>query len=277
MNLIDAHQHFWQYNPQEYSWIENDMEKLKQNFLPEHLVNEMKVVNASETIAVQARQTLKETNWLLELAEKNDFIKGVVGWVDLCSDKIEDQLIEFSAHPKFVGVRHVIHDEPDEQFMARVDFQFGISQLHKYGLTYDLLLFPKHIQLATNLVHKFPEQKFVLDHIGKPDIKNKKTEPWASDIRKLAKFPNVYSKLSGMVTEADWSNWEANDFTSYLDTVFDAFGPNRLMIGSDWPVCTIAGSYSSIMEIVINYIAKLDYSTREKILVNNCLDFYFNK
>ena len=271
---IDAHQHFWHYNQVEYGWIGNNMQVLKNDFLPNHLKAELTTVGFDGCIAVQARQTLEETKWLLKLASENDFIKGVVGWVDLCSDKIEDQLKEFSLNPKLVGVRHVVHDELDDLFMARDDFQYGISLLQKYHLTYDLLLFPKHLPLAMELVQKFPNQKFVLDHIAKPDIKGEIKEPWVTDIRKLAQLPNVYCKLSGMVTEANWDSWKADDFRFYLDTIFEAFGPDRLMIGSDWPVCTVTGSYQSVLSIVIDYVKKFDNSISFKILGTNCLNFY---
>jgi L-fuconolactonase len=271
---IDAHQHFWMYNPIEYSWIDSRMEKLKRNFLPADLFPETKFSQIDGTIAVQARQTLEETRWLLQLADENDFIKGVVGWVDLCSDKVEEQLKEFSLNPKLVGVRHVVHDEPDDQFMARKDFRKGISLLIKYKLTYDLLIFPKHINPATDLVQKFPEQKFILDHIAKPHIKDQTKEPWASDIRNLAKNPNVYCKLSGMVTEADWFRWDKSDFEFYLDTVFECFGPDRLMIGSDWPVCTVVGSYSKVLSIANDFIKSFDQLTQEKISGLNCQKIY---
>jgi L-fuconolactonase len=274
---IDAHQHFWHYNPTEYGWINAEMKILKNDFLPSALNKELNAVGFDGCIAVQARQTLDETTWLLNLASEHSFIKGVVGWVDLCSETIEEQLHTFAANPKLVGVRHVVHDEPDDRFMARKDFRQGISLLQKYKLTYDLLLFPKHLPLAAELVHDFPNQKFILDHIAKPDIKNQGKEPWSTDIRKLAENPNVYCKLSGMVTEAHWNSWKADDFKFYLDTVFEAFGENRLMIGSDWPVCTLGGSYNQILSIVTNYFSHSEKGIQEKVLGNNCFDFYLNR
>jgi L-fuconolactonase len=274
---IDAHQHFWHYNPTEYGWINAEMKILKNDFLPSALNKELNAVGFDGCIAVQARQTLDETTWLLNLASEHSFIKGVVGWVDLCSETIEEQLNTFAANPKLVGVRHVVHDEPDDRFMARKDFRQGISLLQKYKLTYDLLLFPKHLPLAAELVHDFPNQKFVLDHIAKPDIKNQGKEPWATDIRKLAENPNVYCKLSGMVTEAHWNSWQTDDFKFYLDTVFEAFGENRLMIGSDWPVCTLGGSYNQILSIVTDYFSHSEKGIQEKVLGNNCSDFYLNR
>jgi L-fuconolactonase len=274
MMLIDAHQHFWHYNPKEYGWISDRMEKLKRDFLPADLIPELQAMKFEGTIAVQARQSLEETRWLLTLADENNFIKGVVGWVDLCSEEAEDQLKEFSANSKFVGVRHVVHDEPDDRFMARKDFRRGISFLQKYSLTYDLLIFPKHLPLAMELVKEFPDQPFVLDHIAKPDIKGQRREPWASGIRKLAQLPNVYCKLSGMVTEADWKSWKKDDFRFYLHTVLDCFGPDRLMTGSDWPVCTLGGSYQVILAIVTDFLKEFDLTDRQKILGANCLNFY---
>ncbi len=273
---IDAHQHFWRYNQVEYSWISEKMNILKNDFLPLDLKKELNTVQFDSSIVIQARQTLEETRWLLKLADEFNFIKGVVGWVDLCSPEIDKQLIEFSVNPKFVGVRHVIHDEPDDNFMARNDFQHGISLLQNYNLTFDLLLFPKHLPVANTLVEKFPQQKFVLDHIAKPNIKLHKQEPWKSEIIKLAKNKNVFCKLSGMVTEADWKNWKIADFEFYLETVIEAFGPDRIMIGSDWPVCIIGGSYIEIMNIVMNYFSSFSEETQQNIFGENCFNFYLN-
>ena len=206
-----------------------------------------------------------------------DFIKGIVGWVDLCSPEIEKQLIEFSRHPKLVGVRHVIHDEPDDNFMTRTEFQYGISLLEKYNLTYDLLIFPKHLPLANELAQKFPNQKFVLDHIAKPNIKDQLKSPWNNDILALAKNSKVYCKLSGMITEADWHNWQPSDFKFYLDVVFEAFGEDRLMIGSDWPVCMVAGSFQKIISLILDYISLFNKEVHDKILGENCQKFYLGR
>lgn len=274
---LDSHVHFWNYDHNEFSWIGENMSALKKNFLPSDISKNLQSFDFDGIIAVQARQKAEETKWLLELASKYLFIKGVVGWVDLCSPEIEKQLDEFTSYSKLVGVRHVVHDEPDDAFMARHDFQYGISLLSKYGLTYDLLLFPKHLPLAAQLVSHFPNQKFVLDHIAKPFIKNQLQEPWSQDIAKLAKNPNVYCKLSGMVTEADWDNWNPNDFKYYFDWVFSCFDQNRIMIGSDWPVCTVAGSYNRVISLVIDYLKKFDEEIQNKILGENCRRFYLDK
>jgi L-fuconolactonase len=271
---IDAHQHFWQYNQPDFGWINEKMAKIKRSFLPSELEQELSRFGFNGSIAVQARQSLEETRWLLQLADDSLYIKGVVGWVDLCSQEIENQLKEFSKHPKFVGVRHVVQDEPDDDFMSRPNFQHGISLLENYGLTFDLLLFPKHLPAAVELVRKFPFQKFVLDHIAKPLIAEQVLSPWQEDIYKLASCPNVLCKLSGMVTEADWSKHNQETFDPYLEVVYKAFGPERLMIGSDWPVCTLAGSYQEVMKIVINFISKLPQIEQDQILGLNCARFY---
>lgn len=271
---IDSHQHFWAYNSVEYSWISNEMAILQKNYLPEQLLPELSSIAFEGSIVVQARQSLEETQWLLDLAEKNNFIKGVVAWVDLCSPKVEEQLIQFSNHPKLVGVRHVIHDEVDDNFMLRNDFLKGIALLKKFKLTYDVLIFPKHIANTIQLVSRFPEQVFVLDHIAKPLIKDRKISPWKEDIEKLAQFKNVYCKLSGMVTEAHVQNWKQEDLIPYLDVVFAAFGVNRLMIGSDWPVCRLAGTYKQVMSVVLNYIEKYSDEDKKKILGENTVKAY---
>jgi L-fuconolactonase len=274
---IDSHQHFWKYNSTEYAWIDETMSVLKRDFLPPDLEQELKTVNFDGSIAVQARQSLEETRWLLKLSSRYSFIKGVVGWVDLCSPDIENQLKEFSNNRKLAGVRHVVHDEPDDRFMARKDFKNGIRLLAKYNLTYDILIFTKHLPLATELVAEFPKQKFVLDHVAKPFIKDQIISPWNRDIEKLAKHLNVYCKLSGMVTEANWKNWKKTDFRDYLDTVFHAFGPDRLMIGSDWPVCRVAGSYLDVLNSVIDYLKQFDSNDQEKITGLNANNFYLKK
>src|SRR5580692_11044082 len=235
MIKLDAHQHFWNYSPVEYEWIDASMAALQRDFLPHDLKPLLDQSDMDGSIAVHARQSLDETRWLLELAAQNNFVKGVVGWVDLCSPHVEEQLSEFADNEKLVGMRHVVQGEPDDRFMLRPEFQRGIARLAKFGLTYDLLLYPRHLPVAVNLVREFPEQRFVLDHIAKPEIADGLMEPWDRDIRELAKFENVWCKLSGMVTEARWRQWKPDGFRPYLDVIFEAFGAERLMIGSDWP------------------------------------------
>ena len=272
---IDAHQHFWIYNSSEYGWIDDRMKVLKRDYLPGDLKSELAATPFSGTVAVQARQSAEETRWLLQLAGQFDFIKGVVGWIDLCSEgTMKRQLDEFCKSKKLVGVRHVVHDEPEDNFMLRDDFLKGISLLKEYNLTYDLLLFPKHLPAAQIVVSMFPEQKFVLDHISKPLIKDHIISPWKEDIFRLAKHENVWCKLSGMVTESDWKNPKADDLNPYLNVVFQAFGSDRLMTGSDWPVCRLAGGYEYVMGIVEGYISEMSADIQQKILGINCIDFY---
>lgn len=272
---IDSHQHFWIYNRTEYGWISNRMTVLQRDFLPHHLEPELSKAGFSGSVVVQARQSVEETRWLLSLAEKNHFIKGVVGWVDLRSEDILRKCLdEFSGNKKFSGVRHVVHDEPDDKFMLRDDFLNGISILKDYKLTYDLLLFPKHLSIARLVVEMFPEQKFVVDHIAKPLIRDQVINPWKEDFIKLGENKNVWCKLSGMVTEANWEKHKYEDFLPYLDVVFNAFGPDRLMIGSDWPVCLVAGPYHDVINIIEKYISGLPEENQKKILGLNCIDFY---
>jgi L-fuconolactonase len=271
---LDAHQHFWRYDPAEHSWMSEAMGAIKRDFLPADLKPRLQSAGFEGCVAVQARQSLEETRWLLQLAAENAFLAGVVGWVDLRSESVAAQLEEFRAHPKLVGVRHVVQDELDDAFMLRADFRRGIAQLAAFGLTYDLLIYPKHLAVASALVREFPEQPFVLDHIAKPRIEAGEISPWKEDLRELAKSPNVYCKLSGMVTEAAWTRWKPTDFEPYLDAVFAAFGPQRLMIGSDWPVCTLAAGYGETMRLVIDYVQQFSADVQQAVLGGNCARFY---
>ena len=272
--IIDAHHHLWKFNEAEYAWMDNSMSILKQDYLPADLEKQLNGSNVVGTVGVQARQNLEETRWLLEMAQQHPFIKGIVGWVDLCSEKLSAQLDEFSRDPGLVGVRHVIHDEPDDDFMLRPAFIKGIEKLGLYNLTYDLLLFPKHLQKAVELVSLFPEQKFVLDHISKPFIKAGVLDPWQEEIAVLAARTNVWCKISGMVTEADHKHWKYEDFIPFLDVVVEAFGTDRIMLGSDWPVCRLAGEYNLVMDIPARYFKGLDPVDMEKISRMNCIECY---
>jgi L-fuconolactonase len=271
---IDTHQHFWKYNDRDYVWMSAAMGKLRRDHLPADLLPLIKTAGIAGTIAVQARQTLEESAWLLQLAEENTFIRGVVGWVDLCSDRVAEQLEQFCRHPKFCGVRHVVHDEPDDEFMLRKGFLRGLRQLETFGLTYDLLLFPRHLRIACEVVSRFPNQLFVLDHIAKPPVQTGAMEPWAHDLKQLAAFPNVFCKISGLVTETRWDSWTAQDFEPYIDVVLNAFGANRLMLGSDWPVCTLAADYKSVIELETGYINRLSDDEQNAILGGNSIKFY---
>lgn len=272
--IIDAHHHLWKYKPFEFGWIDDSMSVLKQDYLPADLEPELQVSGISGTVVVQARQSLEETRWLLELADRHDFIKGVVGWLDLCSPDLDKQLEEFASHPKMVGVRHVIHDEADDKFMLQAGFMNGIARLEDYNLVYDLLLFPKHLVYATELVKAFPRQRFVLDHLGKPLIKAAELEPWKSDIFSLAECSNVWCKISGMVTEAHHDQWEINDFIPYMEVVKNAFGPERIMLGSDWPVCKLAGGYEEVMNLPIIFSRHMNANEQERLLGMNAIECY---
>jgi L-fuconolactonase len=250
------------------------MDALRRDYLPDELAPLLQGIGFHGSIAVQARQMAIETDWLLELADRSEFIKGVVGWVDLLSPELPGQLEAYSKNPKLVGVRHVVQDEPDDHFMLRPEFRRGMAQLRHLDLAYDLLLFPRHLPVAVKLVAEFAHQPFVLDHIAKPPIRAGQISPWAEEIKKLAEFPNVFCKLSGMVTEAEWKRWRPEDFHRYLDIVIEAFGVERVMIGSDWPVCTLSGDYESTMRIVIDYARQFSPQVREAILGGNCARFY---
>ena len=271
---IDSHQHFWHYDPAHQVWMTDQMAVLRRDYLPGELQPLLEAGGFDGTIAVQARQMVAETEWLLKLADEHDFIRGVVGWVDLRSPALREQLAKYARHPRLVGVRHVVHDEPDDHFMLLPEFRRGIGQLREFDLTYDLLLFPKHLPVALTLVAEYPQQPFVLDHIAKPAIREGKLSPWREDLRRLAEFPNVFCKLSGLVTEAQWKQWRPEDFHPYLDMVIEAFGTERVMIGSDWPVCTLSGDYVSTMRIVTDYVQRFPAEVREGILGGNCARFY---
>jgi L-fuconolactonase len=271
---LDAHQHFWSYDAAQYPWIPPGS-PLHRSWLPDDLAVLQKPLGFDGSIAVQARQVVGESDWLLGLADNHANVKGVVGWVDLRSDRVEADLARLAAHPKFVGVRHVVQEEPDDEFMLGKDFQRGISKLQGFGLTYDILIFPNQLEAAIRLAENFPLQPFVLDHIAKPPIKDGTIEPWKSQLRRLAQLPNVHCKVSGMLTEADHKSWQAEQFRPYLDVVFEAFGPSRLMYGSDWPVCLFAGNYEQAFRLVDDYVRHLTESERAGLFGGNRERFYF--
>ena len=273
---IDSHQHFWQYDPEDYPWMQGEkMGPIRRDFGPEALRAEQAKVGLTGSVAVQARQKLAESEWLLTLAEQaGSPVRGVVGWVDLRGPELESQLEVLSENRYFVGVRHVVHDEPEDEFMLQPSFLRGLGQLHRYGLTYDLLLFPRHLPVAIKVVERFPEQPFVLDHLAKPFIREGIVSPWYRELARLAKFSNVYCKVSGMVTEAAWRDWRPRDFRPYLDIVFDAFGEDRLMFGSDWPVCLLAADYERVTGLVTDYLERFDESVQAKVMGGNAVRFY---
>jgi L-fuconolactonase len=241
--------------------------------LPGDLLPLLTAVGIDGTVVVQHRQTLEETRWLLELADRYPFIEGVVGWMDLRSPQLREQLERICAHPRLCGVRQFVHDEPDH-FMLCEDFMHGMGMLAEFDLTYDILIFPRHLPAACDLVSKFPEQPFVLDHLAKPSIKAGQVSPWDTDIQRLATFPNVFCKISGMVEEANWEAWRPADIRPYLDIVFEAFGTRRLMLGSNWPVCLVAGTYPEVMQLAFDYVAQLSEAEQADVLANNAISIY---
>jgi len=271
---IDSHQHFWKYNSHDYVWMTELMDVLRRDYLPDELQRLIQQLGFDGTITVQARQMTSETDWLLELARRHSMIYGVVGWVDFESPLLDEHLERYASNSKFKGVRELIHDMPDVNYSTSTAHVRGISKLARFALTYDLLLKPQHIRSAIELVRQFPDQSFVVDHIAKPEIAARIRSPWQEDIKTLARFGNVCCKLSGMVTEATWNAWLPSDFYPYLDTVLEAFGPNRLMIGSDWPVCALSGDYEDVMGIVIEYAEKLSPEEQLEILGGTCARFY---
>ncbi len=274
MLKIDSHQHFWIFDPVRDSWIDDSMQVIQRDFLPADLLPVLQGSGIDGCVAVQADQSEAQNTFLLDLAAHNDFIKAVVGWVDLQADDIEVRLQHYSQFKKMKGFRHVLQGESNRALMLEPKFKYGISLLAKYGFTYDILIFPDQLKFSAQLVKEFPEQKFVLDHIAKPYIKDGKIDEWAADIHELAAQKNAYCKLSGMVTEADWKNWTAETFKPYLDVVFKAFGAERLMFGSDWPVCLVAGAYPSIKAIIEDYIAGFSPAEQQMIMGGNAVNFY---
>jgi L-fuconolactonase len=271
---IDSHQHFWRYDAARNAWITDSMAVLKRNFLPDDLAVECKANGIDASIAVQADPSENDTTFLLELAEKHQRIAGVVGWVDLLSPRVAERLEYFSRFPKLRGFRHIAQAEPDDRFLAREQFVKGVAQLCAFGFTYDILIYPRQLPAAIDLVKRLPEQRFVIDHMAKPEVKSAKTSPWAAQMREIAQHKNVFCKISGLVTEADWKHWKADDFKRYLDVVFGAFGADRLMFGSDWPVCLLAATYSQVKQLIDNYVSGLPRSDKDKIFGGNAARFY---
>jgi L-fuconolactonase len=259
--MIDTHQHYWRYDAGEYGWIDDSMVALRRDFAPPDALREMVKAGVTASIAVQARQTLDETRALLDLADRYPFIIGVVGWIDLERGDVEAQLAEFRDRPTLVALRHVVQAEPDG-FLARPRFVAAIGQLERTGLVYDILVYARQLPQAVAFARAFPRQPFVLDHLGKPDIRGGGYREWRRHFAELAALPNVACKLSGLVTEADWRAWTPALLRPYIDAALEAFGPSRLMLGSDWPVCTVAASYQAVVGLILEAID--DYSDSEK-------------
>jgi L-fuconolactonase len=273
MPRIDSHQHFWRYTADEHPWITDGMAGLRRDFLPDDLAPHLTRLGFDGSVLVQVQQTVDETRWLVSLAESYPFIRGVVGWVDLRSARVVASLEDLAQHPRLTGVRHIVQAEPDG-FMLRDDFLRGVAHLERFGLVYDVLIYERQLAEAIEFVSRFPRQPFVLDHIAKPKIAAGDIAAWRTQLRQMAARPNVVCKLSGMVTEAHWSSWTRDQIRPYLDTAIECFGAPRLMIGSDWPVCTLAASYEDTMAIVLDVVSSWSDAERDAVLGGTAVRVY---
>lgn len=271
---IDAHHHLWRYTSEEYGWIDESMAKLRRDFFPKDLVREMTAAGIEGTVAVQARQTLDETRWLLDLADECEAIRGVVGWAPIAGEDFPGAMEEFESRPKLKGLRHVIQGEKDEHYILREDFNAGIRAMQGSGLVYDILIYERHLPQTIDFVDQYPEQVFVLDHMAKPLIREGVIKPWAVRICELAKRENVWCKVSGLVTEADWASWSAETLRPYLDVVVEAFGTKRLMAGSDWPVCLVASEYGRWFEVLREYFSRFSSDEQDAVFGSTAIDVY---
>lgn len=271
--VIDSHVHFWNYNKVKDAWITNDMKVLQQHFLPQNISPILLENGINGVVAVQADQSENETLFLNKLANENSIIKGIVGWVDLQHENIEERLQYFSQYPVIKGWRHIVQAEP-KGFFFNPNFLKGISLLEKYNFTYDILIYPRQLKETLDFIKKFPNQKFVIDHSAKPEVKHKSIEPWKTLIKEIAFLPNVYCKLSGLITETHWKQWQAADFTAYFEVIFETFSPKRILFGSDWPVILLSGDYAQWKEMVLGYINSFSKAEQENIMGNNALQFY---
>ncbi len=272
--IIDAHHHLWRYAPDQYPWIGTEMGVLKRDFVVDDLLDEVAKVDVDATVVVQARQEPEETEWLLDVARETREILGVVGWVDLLADDLDHVLERLSRNSMFVGVRHVLQDEPDDAFMLRDDFNRGIGRLRHYGLIYDVLIYSRHLENAKMFADRHPDQIFVVDHLAKPSIRTREMEPWKSALAELARREHCYCKLSGVVTEADWRDWTADQLRPYLDAALEAFGPERLMFGSDWPVCLLACDYAGWYHLARDFASDLSASEQDRIFGGTAAEAY---
>jgi L-fuconolactonase len=271
---IDAHHHLWRYTPEEYGWIGDEMAMLRRNFLPSDLTAEMRAAGIAGAIAVQARQTLEETRWLLELADGCEAIRGVVGWAPVAENEFAAVMEGFAGRPKLKGLRHVVQAEPDDNYLLSTDFNRGVRAMQGTGLVYDVLIYERHLPQTIEFVDQHPRQVFVLDHVAKPRIREGVMEPWATHIRTLAQRENVWCKVSGMVTEADWRTWTLDSLRPYLDVVVEEFGATRLMAGSDWPVCLVASGYTQWFGVLREYFAGFSEAERDAVFGDTARDVY---
>jgi len=271
---IDAHHHLWRYSRAEYGWIDDRIRALRRDFLPADLEKELRAAGIAGTVTVQARQSLEETDWLLSRAATSSFLRGVVGWAPIASRQFSTELDRLRSHKKLKGFRHVIQDEPEANYISRPDFNRGIGALQGSGLVYDILIFDQHLSAAVAFVDRHPNQVFVLDHMAKPRIREGLIEPWRNDLAELARRENVYCKLSGLVTEADWATWTEDDLRVYVEIALAAFGPRRMMAGSDWPVCLLATTYGKWFETIDHLIDPMSATEKERILGGTAIEVY---
>ena len=273
-HCIDAHHHLWRYSSEEYAWMTKGMQAIRRDFLVEDLKSVSLESGFTGTVVVQARQTLIETDWLLNLSSSDDFVRGVVGWVPLIDPAVHGQLERVTAHKKLKAVRHVLHDEANDFYMMREDFNRGVALLEQFNLCYDILIFEHHLSQTIEFVSRHPNQIFVVDHIAKPRIRDRAISPWKENLSELARRENVYCKLSGMVTEAEWSSWTENDLQPYFDIVLESFGPRRVMFGSDWPVILVASSYKRWVDTVRHMITSLSTDEKDRIMGGTANEAY---
>jgi L-fuconolactonase len=271
---IDAHHHFWRYDPAEYGWIDGSMRELRRDFLPADLGPEISQLGIDGVVSVQARQTIEETRWLLQLAEQYDFIQGVVGWLPLADRNVREHLDALADQPALKAVRHVIQDEPNDDFMLGTEFNAGVAALADYQLAYDILIFERHLPQTIEFVDRHPQQVFVVDHLAKPQARRGAIEPWRANLRALAERENVYCKLSGLVTEADHLTWTEPQLLPYLETALAAFGPRRLMFGSDWPVSRLACTYRAWYDIVERFASQLSAAEQARVFGGTAVEVY---
>lgn len=274
VETIDAHHHLWRYTPAEYEWIDEEMQALRRDFLPKDLISEIASAGIDGTVAVQARQTLEETRWLLDLADDCAAIRGVVGWAPIAGEEFPACMEEFDGRAKLKGLRHVIQGEKDEHYILREDFNSGIRTMQGSSLVYEILIYERHLEDTIYFVDEHPDQVFVLDHVAKPLIAGGVMEPWASRMRELGKRENVWCKVSGMVTEAKWKTWTPETLRPYLDVAVEAFGPDRLMAGSDWPVCLVASGYNQWFEVLRSYFAGFSETERARVFGETAIEVY---
>jgi L-fuconolactonase len=274
MYKIDAHHHFWTYHPVEYDWMTDEMAEIRRDFGPSELKAAMDAAGISGAISVQARQTVQETQALLNIADRNEFIRGIVGWVPLVDSRVADVISRLALNGKLRALRHVLQDEPDPDYMLRDDFNIGVGQLKPFGLAYDILIFERHLPQTIQFVDRHPDQVFVLDHFGKPRVAANEISPWRERIRDLARRPNVFCKLSGLVTEAEYRNWTEEQLQPYFEVVLEAFGPRRLMFASDWPVCLVATTYEDWAGIVARSLRDLSEAEQQRIWSGTAIEAY---